>query len=33
MRAVQEGNKKRSNIVIDDDGKHRRNSKYSLKKK
>lgn len=33
FRAVQEENKKRSNVVIDDGGKHRSNKKYSSKKK
>ncbi|MGB4030491.1 MAG: recombinase family protein [bacterium] len=32
-RSVQEEKMKRSNIVADDDGKHRRNKKYSSKKK
>jgi len=33
FRAVQEQRKKRSNIVTDDDGKHRSSKKYSSKKR
>ena len=33
FRAVQEAKKWRSNVVIDDNGTHRSNRKYSSKKK
>lgn len=33
FRAVQEVKKRRSNVVIDDNGTHRSNRKYSSKKK